>query len=75
MSINGKEITNDADISDIVNQIAKKGIEDVIREKLSSLSSEMDKEDVEISVDLENGKAEIKGASDNLAEKINKALS
>ena len=69
-SINGKEIRNSNDIEDAVNAMARKGIEDVIRNKLSGY----DLNNSEINIDMSTGKIQITNVPDDLREKIIKAL-
>jgi hypothetical protein len=71
-SINGKPIKNSNDIESAVNEMAKKGIEEMIRKKLSEFSGELNNS--EINVDLTTGKIHITNVSDDLKERIMKAL-
>jgi hypothetical protein len=71
-SVNGKEINNSNDIKDAVNEMAQRGIEDMIRNKLSEYSLELSNS--EINVDMATGKIQITNVPDGLREKIMKAL-
>ena len=64
---NGKTYT---DIKKGVEALVASGIEKSLQQKLSHLQSEMTKENVEITVDMQNGKISIHNASDSLKEKI-----